>query len=147
MSTIFLSIAMSIFNFKIRKIKVYYPFGKQLEKIIAVNASQPSEIYWIFSIIQNQKSEILVSIYDKQLNSKNDHKKPIRAFFRVFFFYPRKWKVPEKTVFGTFFGFFPGEIFFFSPTFLNLFSGSLTFSRALFFIFSRVDFFFSRAEI
>ena len=50
--------------------------------------------------------------------------------------------MPEKTVFGTFFGFFPGENFFFSPTFLNFFSGSLTFSRALFFIFSRVDFFF-----
>ena len=58
MSTIFLSIANSIFNFKIRKIKVDYPFGKQLEKIIAVMSSQPSEIYQIFSKIQNQKNDI-----------------------------------------------------------------------------------------
>ena len=50
-------------------------------------------------------------------------------------------------VLGTFFGFFRGQNFFFSPTFLIFFSGSLKFSRALFRIFSRVDFFFSRAEI
>ena len=50
--------------------------------------------------------------------------------------------MPEKTVLGTFFGFFLGQNFFFSATFLNFFSGSLKVSRALFRIFSRVDFFF-----
>ena len=50
--------------------------------------------------------------------------------------------MPEKTVFGTFFGFFLGRKSFFSPTFLKFFSGSLKFSRAHFRIFSRGDFFF-----
>ena len=34
---------------------------------------------------------------------------------RVFFFYPRKWKVPEKRVFGIFFGFFLGRKIFSRP--------------------------------
>ena len=55
--------------------------------------------------------------------------------------------MPEKTVLGTFFGFFLGQNFFSRPLFLIFFSGSLKFSRGLFRIFSRVDFFFSRAEI
>ena len=50
--------------------------------------------------------------------------------------------MPEKTVLGTFFGFFLGQNFFSRPLFLIFFSGSLKFSRALFRIFSRVDFFF-----
>ena len=66
---------------------------------------------------------------------------------QCFIFYPRKWKVPEKTVFGTVFGFFLGKNFFSRPLFFEFLSGSLKFSRVLFRIFSRVDFFFSRAEI
>ena len=55
--------------------------------------------------------------------------------------------MPEKTVFGTVFGFFLGKNFFSRPLFFEFLSGSLKFSRVLFRIFSRVDFFFSRAEI
>ena len=55
--------------------------------------------------------------------------------------------MPEKTVFGTFFVFFLGKNFFFSPTFVEIFSGSLKFSRGLFRIFSRGDFFFLGQKI
>ena len=55
--------------------------------------------------------------------------------------------MPEKTVFGTFFVFFLGNNFFFSPTFVEIFSGSLKFSRGLFRIFSRGDFFFLGQKI
>ena len=50
--------------------------------------------------------------------------------------------MPEKTVFGTVFGFFLGKNFFSRPLFFEFLSGSLKFSRVLFRIFSRVDFFF-----
>ena len=47
--------------------------------------------------------------------------------------------MPEKTFFGTFRGFFLGQIFFLADFYF--FSGSLKFSRAHFRIFSRDDFF------
>ena len=55
--------------------------------------------------------------------------------------------MPETTVFGTFFVFFLGKKFFVSPTFFEFFSGSLKFSRGLFRIFSRGDFFFLGQKI
>ena len=52
------------------------------------------------------------------------------------FFFPEK---PKPTREATFFAFFLGWIFFFSPTFFQVFSGSFKTSRALFLIFSRVE--------
>ena len=54
--------------------------------------------------------------------------------------------MPEKPFFGIFLGFFSGKNFF-SPTFSQIFSGILKFSRAEFQNFSRVEYYFSRAEI
>ena len=57
----------------------------------------------------------------------------------VFFFFPRKWKVREKTRFSHFFRFFFGQKMLFSPTFPKIFSGILTFFGADFQIDSRVE--------
>ena len=62
------------------------------------------------------------------------------------FFSPWKSKVPVKALFCSFCDFFHGWNFIFTPTFLNIFTGSPGFSRAVFDKFSRVDFLFSRAE-
>ena len=52
--------------------------------------------------------------------------------------------MPEKPIFDAFFVFFPGQKIFISPTFFKIFSGILKFSRGFF---SRVGYYFSRAEI
>ena len=56
-------------------------------------------------------------------------------------------KSAREAIFWHFFRFFLGQKIFFSPTFFKIFSGILKFSRAEFQNFSRVEYYFSRAEI
>ena len=63
------------------------------------------------------------------------------------FFLPEKMKSARETIFWYFFGFFLGQKIFFSPTFSQIFSGILKFSWREFQNFSRVEYYFSRAEI
>ena len=63
------------------------------------------------------------------------------------FFFPEEMKSARETIFWYFSGFFLGQKIFFSPTFSQIFSGILKFSRAEFQNFSRVEYYFSRAEI
>ena len=60
----------------------------------------------------------------------------------VFFFYPRKWKVPEKIFFGTFSGFFLERKFFSRPLFFNFLGQSEVFSGIFSYFFSGWIFFF-----
>ena len=61
-------------------------------------------------------------------------------FFFIFFFW-KKWKLTEKTITDTFFGFFHRQTFFLFLPIFNFLSGSLKFSQVLFRILSRVVFF------
>ena len=63
------------------------------------------------------------------------------------FFFSEKIKSAREIIILQIFVFFLGQKIVFSPTFFQIFSGSLKFSRAEFQIFSRVKYYFSRAEI
>ena len=65
----------------------------------------------------------------------------------MFFFYPRKWKVPEKTFFGTFRGFFLGQIFFSRPLKKKKSRAVWSFLGHNLKFFLGKNLFFSRAEI
>ena len=62
----------------------------------------------------------------------------------AFFFSCVKIKSVRETFFGPFFEFFHGQKIAFTHTFLQVFTYSQNFSRALLMIFSRMDFVFSR---
>ena len=62
------------------------------------------------------------------------------------FFFPRENKKCAWNDFFAFFSFFSRVKKFFTHTFLNIFTGTLAFSRALWKKNSRIDFDFSRAE-
>ena len=64
----------------------------------------------------------------------------------VFFFVCVKIKSVRETIFCPFFHFFSRAKKFFTHTFLNIFTGTLAFSRALSKKISRIDFDFSRVE-
>ena len=64
----------------------------------------------------------------------------------VFFFSYVKTKSVRETFFWPFFEFFHAQKIAFTHTFLQVFTYGENFSRALFMIFSRMDFVFSRGE-
>ena len=81
-----------------------------------------------------------------QLNIFNYRKKrtkyPPPPSLNQCFFFPRKSKVPVKPIFWHFCHFFHGWEFIFTHAFYDFFTDSTKFSRTLFKIFSRIDFFF-----
>ena len=66
------------------------------------------------------------------------------SFEQCFFFSCVKTKSVRETFFGPFFEFFHAQKIAFTHTFLQVFTYGQNFSRALFMIFSRMDFLFSR---